>query len=157
MLREILAITGKPGLYKIISHSGKTLIVEEMTTGKRFPVSARERVVSLGDIAMYTESEDKPLGEILDTIYAKEDGKKLNVKEIISGEGLKAKFEEYIPDFDKDRVHDSDVKKLFSWYNLLLDNGFTKFTEDEEKPEEKTEEKEEIKEETKEETDKNEK
>ena len=146
MLREILAITGKPGLYKIISHNGKTLIVEELTSGKRFPVCARERVVALGDIAMYTESEDKPLGEILDTIYAKENGKKLDVKEIISGEGLKAKFEEYIPDFDKERVHDSDVKKLFSWYNILVDNGFTKFADKEEKAEEKEEDKKETEE-----------
>lgn len=146
MLREILAITGKPGLYKIISHNGKTLIVEELTSGKRFPVSARERVVALGDIAMYTESEDKPLGEILDTIYAKENGKKLDVKEIISGEGLKAKFEEYIPDFDKERVHDSDVKKLFSWYNILVDNGYTKFADKEEKAEEKEEDKKETEE-----------
>lgn len=130
MLKEILSITGKPGLFKILSHNGKTLIVEELSTGKRFPVSAREKVVSLGDIAMYTESDDKPLGEILDVIYEKESGKKLNVKEIISTTGLKAKFEEYIPDFDKDRVHDSDVKKLFTWYNLLVDNGFTKFTEE---------------------------
>ena len=145
-MREILAITGKPGLYKIISHNGKTLIVEELTSGKRFPVSARERVVALGDIAMYTESEDKPLGEILDTIYAKENGKKLDVKEIISGEGLKAKFEEYIPDFDKERVHDSDVKKLFSWYNILVDNGFTKFADKEEKAEEKEEDKKETEE-----------
>lgn len=131
MLKEILAITGKPGLYKIVSHGGKTLIVEELTSGKRFPISARERVVSLGDIAMYTESEDKPLGEILDIIYAKEKGNKLDVKEIMADKGLKAQFEEYVPDFDKERVHDSDVKKLFSWYNLLVDNGFTKFSEEE--------------------------
>lgn len=142
MLREILAITGKPGLFKIVSHSGKTLIVEDLISGKRFPVSARDRVVSLGDIAMYTESEDKPLGEILDTIYAKEEGKKLDVKGIISGKGLKSQFEEYIPDFDKERVHDSDVKKLFTWYNLLVDKGYTKFTE---------ETKEEVKEDTHEE------
>lgn len=132
MLKEILAITGKPGLFKIVSHSGKTLIVEDISSGKRFPVSMRERVVSLGDIAMYTESEDKPLGEILNTIYAKEDGKKIDVKEVMAGDGLKAKFSEYIPDFDKERVHDSDVKKLFSWYNLLVDNGYTKFEEKEE-------------------------
>ena len=131
MLKEILAITGKPGLYKIVSHGGKTLIVEELTSGKRFPISARERVVSLGDIAMYTESEDKPLGEILDIIYAKEKGNKLDVKGIMADKGLKAQFEEYVPDFDKERVHDSDVKKLFSWYNLLVDNGFTKFSEEE--------------------------
>lgn len=131
MLKEILAITGKPGLFKIIAHNGKSLIVEDMTNGKRFPVSPRERVMSLGDIAMYTLSEDKPLGEILDAIYTKEEGKKLDIKEIIAGEGLKAKFEEYIPDFDKERVHDSDIKKLFTWYNILIDTGFTKFTEEE--------------------------
>lgn len=137
MLREILAITGKPGLFKIVSHNGKTLIVEDLITGKRFPVSSRDRIVSLGDIAMYTESEDKPLGEILDNIYQKEEGKKLDVKEIVAGKGLKAQFELYVPDFDKERVHDSDIKKLFSWYNLLVDKGFTKFAEMEEIQDEK--------------------
>ena len=131
MLREILAITGKPGLFKIVSHSGKTLIVEDLTSGKRFPVSARERVVSLGDIAMYTETDDKPLGEILDLIYAKENGKKIEIKEIMTQNGLKDQFTKYLPDFDKERVHDSDIKKLFTWYNLLLENGFTKFAEEE--------------------------
>lgn len=132
MLREILAITGKPGLFKIVAHSGKTLIVEDMLTGKRFPVSPRDRVVSLGDIAMYTDSDDKPLGEILDTIYAAEDGKEVDVKALVDSKGLKTQFEKYVPDFDKDRVHDSDVKKLFTWYNLLVKNGMTKFTEEEE-------------------------
>ena len=131
MLREILAITGKPGLFKILSHNGKTLIVEELTSGKRFPVSPRERVVSLGDIAMYTETEDKPLGEILDIIYEKEDGKNIDIKEVINKIGLKTKFEEFLPDFDKERVHDNDVKKLFSWYNLLRNSGFEKFTKEE--------------------------
>lgn len=132
MLREILAITGKPGLFKIISHSGKSLIVEELSMGKRFPVSPRDRVVSLGDIAMYTIEEDKPLGEVLDTIYEKEAGKEIDIKEIVNKEGLKSRFEVYIPDFDKERVHDSDIKKLFTWYNLLVKNGYTKFAEDKE-------------------------
>ena len=152
MLREILAITGKPGLFKIVSHNGKTLIVEELATGKRFPVSPRDRVVSLGDIAMYTEEDDKPLGEILDLIYEKENGKEIDVKGLSKDGKLKEQFELYLPDFDKDRVHDSDIKKLFSWYNLLVANGFTKFTEEEtedagkeKEPEEKTEEKEETK------------
>lgn len=130
MLKEILAITGKPGLFKIVSHNGKTLIVEDFTSGKRFPVSMRDRVVSLGDIAMYTESDDKPLGEILDVIFSKEKGGKLDLKEIQAGKGLKSKFEEYVPDFDKERVHESDVKKLFSWYNLLVDKGYSKFTDE---------------------------
>lgn len=139
-MKEILSITGKPGLFKIVSHSGRTLIVEDLVTGKRFPVSPRERVVSLGDIAMYTEGDDKPLGEILDTIYAKEDGKKIDIKEVINGEGLKSHFEEYVADYDKDRVHDSDIKKLFTWYNLLVEKGFTKFTEEEKEEENKKEE-----------------
>ena len=130
MLREILAITGKPGLYKMLSHNGRTLIVEELTNGKRFPVSPRDRVVSLGDIAMYTESEDKPLGEILDVIYEKEEGKNIDIKEVLNSQGLKAKFEEYVPDFDKERVHDNDVKKLFTWYNLLRAAGYEKFTDE---------------------------
>ena len=144
-MREILAITGKPGLFKIVSHTGKSLIVEDLVSGKKFPVSPRDRVMSLGDIAMYTESEDKPLGEILDAVYAKENGNKLDVKEIISGEGLKSKFGEIVPDFDKERVHDSDIKKLFTWYNLLLEKGYTKFTEEQEEtetPAEKEEKKE---------------
>lgn len=135
MLKEILAITGKPGLFKIVSHNGKTLIVEDLQSKKRFPVSARDRVVSLGDIAMYTDSDDKPLGEILDIIYSNEKGKKINVKEVIATNGLKSQFEKYVADFDKERVHDSDIKKLFSWYNLLVDNGFTKFTEEEKEDE----------------------
>ena len=140
MLKEILAITGKPGLFKIVSHSGKTLIVEDLQNGKRFPVSARDRVVSLGDIAMYTESEDKPLSEILEEIYVKEKGEKLDVKEITSTEGLKNRFEVYVPDFDQERVHDSDIKKLFSWYNLLVASGFTKFKEEEKEENNKEEE-----------------
>lgn len=136
MLKEILAITGKPGLFKIVSHNGKTLIVEELGTGKRFPVSARERVVSLGDIAMYTESEDKPLGEILDAIFTKREGKEVDVKDLVFSKGLKESFENYLSDFDKERVHDSDIKKLYTWYNLLVKNGFTKFTEEEIKEEE---------------------
>lgn len=135
MLKEILAITGKPGLFKIVSHSGKTLIVEDLLNGKRFPVSMRDKLVSLGDIAMYMEDDDKPLGEILDIIYAKEKGGKIDVKAATEGVGLMDKFGEYLPQFDRDRVHNSDIKKLFTWYNLLVDKGFTKFTEEEKKEE----------------------
>ena len=130
MLKEILAITGKPGLYKIITHNGKSLIVEEVTSKKRIPVSPRERVVSLGDIAMYTEEGEKPLGEILDEICKSEKGSPLDIKSLSQKGGLKEKFENYLPDFDRERVHDSDIKKLFNWYNILSQNGFSKFSED---------------------------
>ncbi len=136
MLREILAITGKPGLFKIVSHSSKLLLVEELGTGKRFPASARDKVVSLGDIAMYTDSGDKPLGEILDMVYAHENGEKIDVKALVKSDGLRDEFEAILPDYDKERVYPSDIKKLFTWYNILIENGYTKFAEEEEKKEE---------------------
>lgn len=131
MLREILAITGKPGLFRIVSQGNRMLLVEELKTKKRFPAHSRDKVVSLGDIAMYTDSGDKPLGEILDLVYAHNDGKTIDVKQLIADGKLRDEFEAVIPDFDKDRVYDNDIKKLFTWYNILLETGMTKFTEDE--------------------------
>lgn len=132
MLREIISITGKPGLFKLLSRGKGTLIVEELGTGRRFPAHARDKVVSLGDIAMYTESGDTPLGEILDKVYANMYAKPIDVKALAAEKGaLKAKFAEIVEDFDRERVHDSDVKKLFQWYNILISNGFEKFAEPE--------------------------
>lgn len=142
MLKKILSITGKPGLFKIISQGKGILIVEELGSGKRFPAHSRDKVVSLGDIAMYTESGDTPLGEILDKVYAKHEGKKIDVKGLIADKGLRKAFEEVVADYDRDRVYESDIKKLFTWYNILVDAGFKEFAE---QKEEKTEESEETK------------
>ena len=136
MLREIIAITGKPGLYKMIGHGNRRIIVEDVTSGKRFPALERDKIVSLADIAMYTQGEDKPLNEILDLVYAKNDGKPVDIKKLVSDGKLKDTFGEILPDFDADRVHDSDIKKLYSWYNLLIGAGFTKFTKEEQPAEE---------------------
>lgn len=135
MLREILSITGKPGLFKIIAHNGRVLIVEDVQSKKRMTVSPRDRIVSLADIAMYTDAEDKPLGEILDLVYAKNEGKPVDVKTLNKEGKLKDEFGEVLPDFDRDRVHDNDVKKLFNWYNILLSTGMTQFAEKEEEEE----------------------
>ncbi len=131
MLREILNVTGKPGLYKLISQGKGSLIVENLGDGHRFPVHSRDKVVSLGDIAMYTESGDTPLGIILDKVYAVHEGKPVDFKKM-DGAALRQAFADVVEDFDRDRVHNSDIKKLFSWYNLLLEAGFTKFAEEEE-------------------------
>lgn len=141
MLKTILSITGKPGLFKIISQGKGILVVEELGSGKRFPAHSRDKVVSLGDIAMYTESGDTPLGEILDKVYAKHEGKKIDVKALVNSKGLRPAFEAIVEDYDRDRVYESDIKKLFTWYNILVDNGFTKFTPEEtpEQTEENTE------------------
>lgn len=131
MLREIISITGKPGLFRLLSQAKGALIVEELGTGRRFPAHAREKVVSLGDIAMYTESGDTPLGEILDKVFAAKEGKPIDVKALASESGaLKDEFAGIVEDFDRVRVHDGDIKKLFTWYNILIANGFDKFTED---------------------------
>ncbi|MDE6560708.1 MAG: DUF5606 domain-containing protein [Muribaculaceae bacterium] len=138
MLKEILSITGKPGLFKIITPGKRTLLVEDMVSKKRFPLGARDRVVCLGDIAMYTVGEDLPLDKILDRVYAVEEGKKIDVK-AMDNEMLREEFAKAVEDFDRDRVYPSDIKKLFNWYNLLISEGYTKFTEDEEVSSEKEE------------------
>lgn len=137
MLREILSITGRPGLFKIVSSTSKMLIVEDVKTKKRTPAHQRERIISLGDVAMYTEGEDLPLDEILDRLYANMDGKPVDIKALEKEkDGLRYKFAEFVHDYDRERVHTSDIRKLFQWYNILVEAGFTKFKEEEPKEEE---------------------
>jgi len=129
MLRNILSITGRPGLVKIVSRGNRSLIVEDLQSGKRFPAQTHDKIVSLGDISMYTMGEDKPLGEIMDLVYAKHEGKPIDVKALAANGGLEDAFAEILPDFDRDRVYKTDIKKLFTWYNILLAAGFTEFAE----------------------------
>ena len=135
MLRQIVAVTGKPGLFKIITSNARTLVVEDLTTKKRFPLSARDKIVSLGDIAMYTDAADRPLGEILDLLYANQEGKQLDVKQLQKDGKLREVFAEVLPDFDRERVYDNDIKKLFTWYNILVESGMDKFAAKEEEAE----------------------
>lgn len=133
MKETILAVSGKPGLYRLVSRGNNNLIVETVDgTKKRLPVFASDRVTSLRDTAMYTDTDDKPLMEILDALYKMEEGKEtaLNYKKASSAE-LREYFAKFLPDFDRDRVHDSDIKKLLQWYNILVKNGITDFMEGE--------------------------
>lgn len=138
----ILSVSGKPGLYKLVSSSKMNLIVEALDeTHRRLPIFASDRVTSLSDIAMYTVAEDVPLMNILDSVLRKEDGKvcSLDYKKCGKDE-LHSYFAEILPDYDRDRVHDSDIKKLLQWYNILVSNGVTNFVDPEENAEEATEE-----------------
>lgn len=129
MLQTILSIAGKPGLYKLVSRAKVTLIVEALDeTHRRMPVFATDRVTSLSDISMFTTSEDVPLWQVLKNLGEKEQSKpcSLNHKKA-TGKELRAFFGEVLPDFDQDRVHDSDIKKLIQWYNILVNNGITDF------------------------------
>lgn len=129
MLKKIISITGKPGLYRILSQGRGTLIVENIEDGHRFPVHSRDKVVSLGDIAMYTESGDTPLGEILEKVKAHYDGKKIDMTTVADANALHEAFAGIVEDYDRDRVRDRDIKKLFTWYNMLLEAGLTDFVE----------------------------
>lgn len=119
MLKDILAISGQPGLYKLVSNTKNGIIVENLETGKRMPTYATAKVSALEDIAIYTEDgEDKPLGEVLKSIREKENsGPALNPKS--SNDELKNYFIEVMPDYDKERVYTSDIKKVFQWYNMI--------------------------------------
>ena len=134
MLKSILSISGKPGLYKLISSGKNMLIVEAMDeTKKRMPAYAYERIISLGDIAMYTDEEDVPLYTIFESMSTKENGQPvaMNPKKVKSDE-LYAYLGEVLPNFDRDRVHPEDIRKLILWYNILIKNGVTEFKEQEE-------------------------
>lgn len=129
MLKKIISITGKPGLQKILSQGRGTLIVEDVETKRRFPVHSRDQVVSLGDISMYTESGDTPLGEIMQMLYDKTGGKPID-GDSMNSEQLHQSFGDVVTDYDRLRVRDRDIKKLYKWYNLLLADGFTQFVDD---------------------------
>lgn len=141
MLKKILAITGRPGLFEIVAQGKNMILVQDITNGRRFPASGRDKIVALGDIAMYTDAGDTPLGDILDRVYARFEGKPVDVKSLQTDNSLASVFGEIVPDFDRNRVYDSDIRKLFTWYNLLLTAGFTEFANKDEEEEEQTEEK----------------
>ena len=132
MLQTILSIAGRPGLYKLVSRGKMNLIVEALDeTHKRQPAFATDRVTSLADIAMFTDSEDIPLGDVLAKVRDKEGGKvaSLNWRKA-SAKELQDYFAEVLPDFDRDRVHSSDIKKLLQWYEILIKAGITNFEEE---------------------------
>lgn len=131
MKKTILSIAGKPGLYALVSRGNRMLIVEALETGKRLPAYSNDRITSLNDIAIYTEDEEVPLLDVLQAVKEKEGGKEtaFNFKKA-SKEELFSYFEEVLPKFDQDRVHPSDIKKLLSWYNLLVKSGNTDFEEE---------------------------
>lgn len=139
MLKTILSVSGKPGLYKMVSQGKNLLIVESLIDKKRIPAYARDKVISLGDIAIYTNESEVPLYEVLNNIKKKENGAK-TAPELAksSSDVLRAYLEEVLPEFDRERVYPTDIKRLISWYNILLDAGITDF--DPKNEEETTEE-----------------
>ena len=140
MLKKILSISGKPGLYKLLSQGKNMLIVESLIDGKRMPSYNQDRVVSLGEIAIYTDEGEKPLREVLALMKEKYSGAPvdMDVKKA-DDEALTTLKADILPSYDRDRVRISDMRKLVAWYNLLVKTGNDDFTEEEaKKPEEDT-------------------
>ena len=130
MLKKILSISGKPGLYKLVSQGKNMLIVESLLTGKRIPAYAHDKVISVGDIAIFTEGGEAPLPDVMNKIKEKENGGVASVNTKAEGKVLRNYFAEILPDFDRERVYTTDIKKLLGWYNLLVEKGLTDFVEE---------------------------
>jgi len=138
-LSKILSISGKSGLFQVVSQLKNAVLVESLLDKKRFPAFAHEKISSLEEIAVFTATEDKPLKDILKTIYDKTEGKP-TIDSKSDNKVLVDYFKEIVPDYDAERVYISDIRKIISWYNLLIENQLLDFTEkEEEKPEEKEE------------------
>ena len=129
-LEKVLAISGKPGLYELKAQTRGGFVAESLADGKKISVNVRHNVSMLSEIAMYTYTEEVPLRAVFEKIAEKEDG-----IEAISHKESKAKLEEYfkeiLPEYDEDRVYASDIKKVFQWYNILVNAGITDFSEPE--------------------------
>ena len=131
MIKRIVSIAGKPGLYKLVSQGRNMLIVESLQNGKRTPAYAHDKVISLADVAIYTNGEDMPLSDVLEKINAYTNGQPIDIKSFTDDAAIRAYMGEILPEFDHDRVYTTDIKKLFSWYNQLIAAGVTKFKDDE--------------------------
>lgn len=129
-LSEILSIAGKPGLFKLVAKSKNNVIVESMNDKKRFPVFATDRMSSLEEISVFTEGENIPLKDILRKMKDKHNGG-TSIDSNSDGNVLREYFEEIVPDYDRERVYNSDIKKIISWYNLLVTEDLLDFKEEE--------------------------
>ena len=134
-LSKIVTIAGRPGLFQVKSQSVGKIIVESLIDGKCSPAFLRDRLSSLEEISIYSVDEDKPLKEVFKGIHEKMGDKvDFDVKKATNDE-LRAKFLEVMPDHDQDAVYPSDMKKVFLWYQMLMDKNLLDFTEEEKKEE----------------------
>ncbi len=135
-LKEILAIAGKPGLYKIIAQTKNGTVVESLIDGKRSTVFAHQRVSSLEEISIFTKDEDLPLKELFKLIFEKQEGKKA-IDHTEGEKELRAFIKEIVSNYDEERVYKSDLKKIIRWYNILAEKEMLDFSEDKEGEEKK--------------------
>ena len=138
-LSKIVSISGKPGLYVVKSQAIGRLIVESVVDGKCSPAFARDRMSSLEEISIFSTDEDRPLKEVFKMIHEKMGDKVDFDFKKASNDELREKFAFVMPDYDEDAVYPSDMKKVFAWYQMLMDKNLLDFTEEEAQPEAETE------------------
>jgi hypothetical protein len=125
-LEKIIAIGGKPGLYELIAQTKGGFVGESLLDKKRLTVSIRAKVSVLSEIAIYALDREVPLLEVFEAIHKKEEGKETSVSPKADKLALEEYFFSILPNYDEDRVYASDMKKILSWYNLLLNSGTLK-------------------------------
>jgi len=145
-LSKILSISGRPGLYRLVGEAKNNIVVESLIDGKRAPAFSHERISSLHEISIYTTDEDMPLVDVFKKIFELQEGKPLADPKKMSSNELKALMTQAVPDYDSDAVYVSDIKKIFSWYNFLLDKDLLEFTDEGKSEEPKEDDKESPKE-----------
>ena len=128
MFERVLTISGKPGLYRLLSQGRNMFIVEAVDASKkRLPVHNSDKVVMLDDIAIYTDTEEIPLREVFAKILEKEGGVLSFDLNAATPEELVEYFESVMPDYDRERVYLTHIKKIYAWYNILVENGVVDF------------------------------
>lgn len=134
-LSKILSISGKRGLFKVVSQLKNAVLVESLIDQKRFPAFAHEKISTLEEISVFTTGEDMQLKDVFKTMFGKQEGKPaIDAKS--DDNALKSFFLQIVPDYDPERVYASDIKKIIGWYNLLVDNNLLDFAEKEEEKKE---------------------
>ncbi|MBO4586926.1 MAG: DUF5606 domain-containing protein [Bacteroidales bacterium] len=135
-LSNILVISGKPDLSELVSQTKGGAVVMNLVTGQKYPVFKNDRISSLGEIRIFTDSDERPLEDVMQAIYKHLDGKATAFDpKKADGKEMADLLAVVLPDYDRDRVHTSDMKKLFAWYNILLAANKITFEEEEKKEE----------------------
>ena len=134
MMKDIFFIPGKPGLFRLISQGIKFTIVESLTDKKRIPFQRRNKIAMISDAYVNSTNNESetPVTEVLRSIKEKEKGKSVPIEVLKGGaDELRTYFAEVLPDYDRKRVYPNEIMKILKWYNLLIDNGITDFSEKE--------------------------
>ena len=133
MLKEILVVSGKPSLYRLLSKGGNMSVVESLADKKRLSIFAHNKRISFDDISIFTNAGEVSIGEVFTEIKAKENGKTVSIDYVkASPDELRAYLAEFFPDYDRERVYPTDIRKLLKWYDLLIENGIMDFSKEEE-------------------------